>query len=45
MHGLLVSEGISVSQARVGALLRRVAPIQSASRQHNIRQMLNPSPY
>ena len=45
MHGLLVSEGMSVSQAQVGASLRRVAPIQSASRQHNICQMLNPSPY
>lgn len=45
MQGLLRGNGIVVSQARIAASLRRVAPIQYRARSIDIYRMLNPSPY
>ena len=45
MHGLLRSHGIHVSQARVAASLRCVAPIQYSARFHDTYRLLNPAPY
>ena len=45
MHGMLASQGIRVSQARVRESLQRVAPIQYASRRRDAIALLNPLPY
>ena len=45
MQGLLRGNGIVVSQARIAASLRRVAPIQYCARSRFTYRMLNPSPY
>ena len=45
MHGMLASQEIHVSQARVRGSLQRVAPIQYASRSRDAIALLNPLPY
>lgn len=45
MHGLLRSNGIRVSQARLAASLRRLAPVQYHARSVDTYRMLNPVPY
>lgn len=45
MQGLLHSNRIDVSQARLAASLRRVTPIQYHARSIDTYQMLNPAPY
>ncbi len=45
MHGHLRSHRIQVSQARLAASLRRVAPIHYQARRHDTYLMLNPAPY
>ena len=45
MQGLLRSNGIQVSQARLAASLRRLAPLQYHARSIDIHRMLNPAPY
>ena len=45
MQGLLRANGLVVSQARIAASLRRVAPLQYHARCVNTSRMLNPSPY
>ena len=42
MTGLLASQGIGVSQARVGSSLKRTNPLQH---QRRTARMLNPHPY
>ena len=45
MQGLLRSNGIEVSQSRIAAALRRVAPIQYFARRIDTYRMLNAFPY
>ena len=45
MHGMLTSQGIRVSQRRVGESFQRVAPIQYMLKRHNATSLLNPVPY
>ena len=45
MQGLLRSNGIEVSQARLATSLRRVAPVQYHARCVDIYRVLNPAPY
>ena len=45
MQGLLRSNGIEVSQRRIAAALRRVAPVQYCTRRIDAYRMLNPFPY
>ena len=45
MQGLLRSHGIVVSQSRIAASLRRVAPIPYHARRADAHRMLNPFPY
>ncbi len=45
MHGLLQSHVIQVSQTRLAASLRRVAPVQYRARNYDTYRMLNPIPY
>ena len=45
MQGLLRSHGIVVSQSRIAASLRRVAPIPYHARRADVHRMLNPFPY
>ena len=45
MQGLLRSNGIEVSQARLSTSLRRVAPVQYHARCVDIYRILNPAPY
>ena len=45
MHGMLRSQGIRVSQRRVGEALQRVAPIQYEFRRCEATSLLNPLPY
>lgn len=45
MHGLLASQGVRVSQARLARAVQLIAPIQYAARQRNTQRMLNPIPY
>lgn len=44
MH-VLQSEGIRVSQTRVGNSLRLVTPVQHSLQRHQTNQLLNPLPY
>ena len=45
MHGLLASQGIHASQARLATAMQLLAPIQYAARRRNTQRMLNPFPY
>ena len=45
MQGLLRSNDIEVSQARIATSLRRVAPVQYHARCVDIYRVLNPAPY
>lgn len=45
LKGVLESKGIKVSEGRVAAALRRVAPLQYEQRRHDTGDRLNPSPY
>lgn len=45
MHGMLASQGIHVSQARLAAAMELIAPVQYAARRCNIQRMINPFPY
>ena len=45
LKGVLESKGIKVSEGRVAAALRRVAPLQYEQRRQDSVDKLNPSPY
>ena len=45
LHGLLHSQGIHVSQSRIGASLRRVFPLAHSVRRRTLGRALNPIPY
>ena len=45
LKGVLESKGIKISEGRVAATLRRVAPSQYEQRRHDAVDRLNPSPY
>ena len=45
MTGLLASQGIRVSQARVGSSLKRTNPLQHQRRTNSTARMPNPHPY
>lgn len=45
LHGLLRSQGIHVSQSRIGAALRNTFPLQHSVRRHTLGRALNPIPY
>ncbi len=45
MAGLLVSQGLRVSQARVGESLRRTNPQNHQKRSTSTARLLNPFPY
>ena len=44
LHGYLRSQGVHVSQSRVGAYLSRVAPRPAQSRRAQTHRQLNPTP-
>jgi hypothetical protein len=45
MQGLLRSQGMRVSQARIGSALRRTFPLAHSRRVANIVHHINPIPY
>ena len=45
MTGLLASQGLSVSEQRVGESLQRVHPIYNHARRTNVAHQTNPIPY
>lgn len=45
LKGVLESNGIKVSEARVAKSLQRVAPLQYEQRRHDAIDKLNPIPY
>ena len=45
LHGLLRSQGIHVSQSRIGAALRNAFPLQHSVRRQTLGRALNPIPY
>ena len=45
LKGVLESNGIKVSENRVAASLKRVAPLQYEQRRHDTMNNINPAPY
>ena len=44
-HGLLLSEGVHVSQQRLGRSLSHMHPLALSHRSHNVQRVVNRVPY